>query len=337
MTEHHDRPLPRYRLFGLTLETDFGFRTPLQTTRTPAELRFTCARQAPADLPPPSGDPAFTSRGRLESGAPTLVLYRGPGSDVIRYSEVADFYLTADRVHCHLIDPQYDFMVEIHLLGLVFAFWFERQGIPMLHAAGVSVDGRAAVFMATNKGGKSSLAGALMQAGHPLLSDDLIGIQAGTAGYEGRPGYPSMRLWPDQAAHFHGALEGLGLAHPRLDKRLVPVGDEGFGAFCDAPIPIAALYLPDRRPPGEGDREVEISPLRPREAVIELVRGSFLPALVEGAGLAPDRLATFARLAAAVPVRRLVYPEGVDFLPEVRAAILDDVGRQGPARRRRRS
>lgn len=315
----------RYRLFGLTLETDFAFRTPLPTTDAAPDLRFTCTREAPGGDAPPATDPAFTSRGRLESGAPTLTLYRRPGSDLIRYTEVADFHLDDDRIHCHLLDPRYDYMVEIHLLGLVFAYWFERRGIPVLHASGVSVDGRAAVFIATNKGGKSSLAGGLMRAGHPLLSDDVIGIQSGSRGFEGRPGFPSMRLWPDQAAHFHEDWEGLGLAHPRFDKRLVPVGDAGFGSFHDAPAPLGALYLPDRRPSRAGDPVVELIPLSPREAVLELVRGSFLPRLVQEVGLAPARLATFARLAAAVPVKRLVYPEGVAFLPTVCAAIEEDL------------
>ena len=29
---------------------------------------------------------------------------------------------------------------------------------------------------------------------------------------------------------------------------VVPIGDEGFGSFCDEPVPLGAIYLPERRP-----------------------------------------------------------------------------------------
>jgi hypothetical protein len=328
--------LPRYRLFGVTVASSFPFETPLSRTDRAADVTFTCSRDAPPDLTDPGGEPVFTSRGRLPGGAPVLVLYRGAITELIRYTEVADFYLADDRIYCHLLDPTYDFMVELHLLGLVFSYWFERQGIPMLHASAVVVDGRAAVFVATNKGGKSSLACALMDAGHPLLSDDVVGLQMTTGGLEGRPGFPSMRLWPDQAAHFHGEWEGLSLAHPRHEKRRVPVGPGGFGSFQDAPAPLAGFYLPERRPASAG-LDIDLSPVHPGQAVIELVRGSFVPRLAQEAGFARDRLALFGRLAAAVPVKRLVYPEGNEHLPMVRDAIIQDVRRAaaaGPERSR---
>lgn len=320
---------PRYRVFGVTVASTFDFETPLLRTDLPADVTFTCSRKPPREMTTPDGGAVFESRDRLPSGEPLLALSLGPGSDLLRYSEVADFYVADHRIHCHLLDPTYDFMVEIHLLGLVFSYWFERQGIPMLHASAVAVDGRAAVFVATNKGGKSSLACTLMGAGHPLLSDDVVGLQVSERGPEGRPGFPSMRLWPDQAAHFHGEWDGLELAHPRYEKRRVPIGEGGFGTFQDAPAPLAAFYLPERRPVAEAP-EVELTTLSPGEAVIELVRGSFLPRLAQESGLARERMALFGRLAASVPMKRLVYPEGNDYLPAVAEAIVADVRGSAP-------
>jgi len=320
---------PRYRVFGVTLASSFDFETPLRRTDLPADVAFTCSLEPPWEMVAADDGAVFESRGRLPGGEPLLALYRGRGSDLLRYSEVADFYLTDHRIHCHLLDPTYGFMVEIHLLGLVFSYWFERQGIPMLHASAVAVDGRAAVFIATNRGGKSSLACTLMGAGHPLLSDDVVGLQVTERGPEGRPGFPSMRLWPDQAAHFHGEWEGLGLAHPRYEKRRVPIGEGGFGTFRDAPAPLAAFYLPERRPVAEAP-EVDLTTVSPGEAVIELVRGSFLPRLAQESGLARERMALFGRLAASVPMKRLVYPEGNEYLPAVGEAIVADVLRSAP-------
>jgi hypothetical protein len=311
-------------VFGVTLASSFDFDTPLQRTNLPVDVEFTCSREPHPRMPAPEGEAVFESEILLPSGEPVVALHRGHGLDVVRYSEVADFYVTDGRIHCHLIDPNYGFMVEIHLLGLVLSYWFERKGIPMIHASAVAVDGRAAVFVATNKGGKSSLACALMGAGHPLLSDDVVGLQMAERGPEGRPGFPSMRLWPDQAAHFHGEWEGLGLAHPKFEKRRVPIGEGGFGTFRDTPAPLAAFYLPERRPADEGP-EVDFTTVSPGEAVIEFVRGSFLPRLAQRSGIARDRMALFGRMAALVPVKRLVYPEGNEYLPQVAEAIIADV------------
>jgi len=63
----------------------------------------------------------------------------------------------------------------------------------------------------------------------------------------------------------------------------------------------------------------------PRDAVIELVRFTFTPHVVEALGWQPRRLAFFADLAARVPIRRLIYPSGLHHLPRVSEAILQDV------------
>ena len=75
-----------------------------------------------------------------------------------------------------------------------------------------------------------------------------------------------------------------------------------------------------RRAEGEGG--VEIQPVSRSEALIELVRHSFSPRLVEAAGLQPSRLDRLSRLVRQVPVRRLSYTSGFERLPEVAEALL---------------
>ena len=316
------------RIFGLNVETDYPFETPLPFASGASgapDLAFTFRPPEPGRPVQPEGPPSVESPVRLDGGAPLFALYHHPGGHLLRFTEVADFILGEKRITCHLLDPAYAYMVEVHLLGIVFAFWFEERGVPMLHASAVSVDGTALVFMATNKGGKSSLAGAFMQLGFPLLSDDLVGLEASSGDILARPGFPSMRLWPDQAAHFLGDWRDLALAHPRVDKRRVSVGPEGFGTFVDAPHPMGGIYLPQRVSQWTGARPAEITPLSQREGVMELVRGSFLPRVVHAAGQAPHRLNLFSRLVASVPVKRLRYVEGVSRLPEVCDELLKDL------------
>lgn len=195
------------------------------------------------------------------------------------------------------------------------SYWFERRGLPTLHASAVAVNGHAVAFVSRHGGGKTGLAAAMVQAGFPLLTDDLLVLEEREGRWEARPAYPEMRMWPDEAAHFAGPPEALPLVQADSEKRRVAIGNGGLGSFLDASAPLACVYLASRRPERDGD--IEIQPVSRGEALIELVRHSFSPRLVEAAGLQPARLDRLARLVRAVPVRRLVYPSGFDRLPEV--------------------
>ena len=166
-----------------------------------------------------------------------------------------------------------------------------------------------------------------MQAGHRLLTDDILPVEQVAGHWLGLPGYPAMRMWPDEAQHFLGRHEDLELVHPQLDKRRVVVGPEGFGAFCAEARPLACLYVPERRDPAEWGETVRIEPLRPTAALMALVRYSFTPRLAEALGLQRDRIPLLAGLLQGVPVRRLIYPSGFERLPRVREAILEDHSR----------
>jgi len=164
----------------------------------------------------------------------------------------------------------------------------------------------------------------LLQAGQALLSDDLLPIEARDGSFLGRPGYPQMRMWPDEATHFLGGFERLPVVHPELSKRRVPVGPGGLGTFHDSPLPLACIYLLERRAEAE---PLELRNLSPQDALIELLRQSFTPLLVEAAGLQPSRFDLLSRLVLAVPVKRLRYPSGFDRLPRVAEAVRLDLER----------
>ncbi len=320
---------PVYSLYGLTLASDFPFANRLPEGAGPPDLTFSLA-----DAPPVTGweerPSVYASPSRLDGGESLIYVYRQDDFHVLRFTEVADFYLWPQDIVCHLLDPAYDYVVEIYLLGIAFSLWLELRGIPALHASAVVVEDRAVAFLATNSGGKSSLAATLMQVGYPLLTDDILPIERHKETFEGRPGYPQMRMWPDQARHFLGYYEDLAIVHPAYSKRRVPVGEDGLGTFRDEPRPLACFYLPERRDPVEWGTGTEFVPVPRVEGLMTLVRQSFVPNTVEALGLQPQRLGFFAPLVSQIPVRRVVYPDGYDHLPEVRRAILADL----PAARR---
>lgn len=306
-----------YRAFGFTLTSDLPFRHHLGEGQGKVDLRFTHSSKPVVPGRWKDESPIYRSPLHFEDGESVSRLYRlgsGLGSwEVFCFPGAADFFLQTDRVVGQAPGSTSADLVELRFLGPVLSYWMERQGIPTLHASAVAVNGAAVAFLSGHGGGKTGLAAALMRTGHPLLTDDVLPIEETPRGLLARPGYPQVRMWPDEASHFVEEWEKLPIVLPGLAKRRVRVGAGGFGAFCDTSLPLAGLYVVERKPEGP----MEILDVSPRDALIELVRHSFIPHLVEAAGLQPSRLDRLARLVRSVPVYRLVYPSGFERLPEI--------------------
>jgi hypothetical protein len=308
----------RHRLFGFTVVSDFPFTVELPLDYNSPRLTLRISDR-PVLLENPIFPPVYVSPLRDAQGRSLGCLYRGEEGETFRFSRAGDFRVRSNQIEVYMSVPDQEF-AEIRLLGPVLSYWLEKQGIPTLHASSVVVDGLATAFLSKSGGGKTGLAAAMMQAGFPLLTDDILPVEDRNGTFLARPGYPQMRMWPDEAEHFLGGLEDLPLVHPVVTKRRVAVGAGGFGAFHDAALPLGCIYLPERL----ADGPVEIHEIRPRDALIELVRHSFSSHLVEAVGLQPRRLDLFARLVMQVPVRRLRYPSGFERLPEVVERLLKD-------------
>jgi hypothetical protein len=304
----------RQRLFGLMIAGDFPWTSCLPSGDDPPDLTLSLSDRPVPFLNNHPVSPIYASSLRDKEGESLCILYREAQREILRFSGAGDFLLGEDHIEAYLPEPRYD-LAELRFLGPVLSYWFERRGLPTLHASAVAVDGRAVAFISRHGGGKTGLAAAMVRAGFPLLTDDLLVLEEKENHWEARLAYPEMRMWPDEAAHFVGPPEDLPLVQADSEKRRVAVGGGGFGSFHDASTPLACIYLASRRP--ETDGGIKIQPVSRSEALIELVRHSFSPRLVEAAGLQPARLDRLARLVRAVPVRRLVYPSGFDRLPEV--------------------
>ncbi|HXF61610.1 MAG TPA: hypothetical protein VNK95_08335 [Caldilineaceae bacterium] len=272
----------------------------------------------------------YASDRQNEQGESWLLLYRGLEGDCLRVSGQVDFWLNGAAIGYTPWAGSAAVDIEGYLLGVVLAYWLELQGIPVVHASAALGPGGVVGFLSHSGHGKSGLAAALMAGGGALLTDDLLPLEERAGRFWGRPGFPTMRMWPDEATFFLGGYEALPRVHPDLEKRRIRVGESGFGRFCAETQPLACLYVPQRRPPDDSDPTISIEPLSPVEAMIELVRHSFVARLAQAVGLQPRRLDFFSRLVRTTPVRRLRYPSGFEHLPRVREAILEDAARLQP-------
>lgn len=311
-----------YRIYGLEVDSELAFTAPLPPGAPPADVTIERVESAPLEGWEGS-PPVFLSPRRTADGEVAALLHRAAGWEILRFSGLYDFFLSSPdaedgptaRILVRPTPAASARDVETRLLGPVLAYWLERRGVLALHASGLVLDGQAVVFLSDNGGGKSSLAATALAAGQALLSDDLVAVARTPSGFEARAAYPEMRLWPPEASHFLGGFEELPRVEPRLEKRRVAVGGDGFGRFCPTAERLAALVVPERLEAGDGD--VELLPLSPAAAVMQLVRHSYSPYIVEGAGLQPERLGRFAEIVATIPAWRLRYPSGHGHLPRV--------------------
>ena len=319
--------MPLYSLYGLTIDSDQTIQTPLAPGHGTPGLVI---RRAGA-LPLPDGwlnqPPAFTSRMKVEEDQPLVRLYRWSEGCLACFEERWDFWITPERIviaDCrHARQPEVPGGHEFHLLGTVMALWLEMIGRPVLHASGVAPGGQVVAFLAPGTTGKSSLAASFVQAGFPLVSDDMLPVYEQEGQLLAAPGKAVVRMWPDTARVFGQEVERMRLVNRHSDKRLAPAGPGGLGPAAQAPLPLRAIYLLER---GEPDSALTITPLTHANALIELMRQTFLSALMRAfPDWQPARLRQLASVARQVRMAHLRYPAGMDRIPATRAAILADL------------
>lgn len=312
--------MPRFRLFGFETLADMDLATPMAKALSAqgVELSFSCHS---AEAQRVTGDALYLSKSLNASGDPSVQLFEVSGSSwLMRFPEIADFYLRPGEIECRLVDPALAYMVDVLLLGHVMACYLERQGILALHAGALAV-GNQAVLLAGDKGaGKSTMVTSMVAAGYSLMADDIAAVEEVRGTVLCRSAFPQVKLTPEQLECFvKGESRSYPCFHPGFTKLSVPVAD--LGAFDPGPRPVGAIYLLERG----SDESLLIETLPPARAVVELARQSFLGHILEVTPMLRDRFAHLVRVVRTVPVKRLRYPDGLRHLVDVHAAIERDL------------
>jgi hypothetical protein len=174
----------------------------------------------------------------------------------------------------------------------------------VLHAAAVEVDGRAVVFCGPTMRGKSTLVGALGEAGCSLLGEDGVAVELNGQGAIAHPGARGVRV---------RQRDGEGR------RRTVLLDDPGPGE--PGPCPVAAFVLLEER-----GAKLDVAPLEPARALALLT-----PNLIHTGGRAAIATA-FQRLASALgsaPAFSASLADDLDALPACAMGLLDATGVRG--------
>ena len=248
------------------------------------------------------------------------------GSTYVRWDSVGEFLVAADgrRITSRRFEDASLESFQVYMLGQALSFALVRQGFEPLHATAVVVDRHAVAFLGDNAFGKSSLAACFLEAGYRLLTDDLLILGESRNRALAYPGPPRIKLFPKIARRFlgEGAANRVQM-NADTDKLILPIDEHRRHGGPIALNAIYALVAPRDvyRRPG-----VTIETLSPREAFMELLKGTFNRRHVNQPRL-ERQFGFMARLTDLIAVKRLTYPRTIDRLPEVRERVLADLAR----------
>lgn len=245
------------------------------------------------------------------------------GQTYLRWSKRFEFLVSADgrAIAARPLAPGSREAFHVYLLGQALSFALLKQGFDPLHATAVTIDGAAVAFLGDTGYGKSTLAAAFLQSGHPLLTDDLLVLSSGGDGFVAHPGPARIKLFPEIARKLLGPHARGALVAKTTPKRVIPLPPDRANASA---APLQAIYVlstPDTR-----STSVAIRRVSKRQACLALLRNAFNTAVTD-----PQRLSrqfAFAwNVASRVPIKRISYPRTIGSLASVRDAILADVSR----------
>ena len=302
-------------------------------------LRVRSAIPLPFDpLPEPDAfEPDVTVRlGAVPAGLPdgpgnithTAVWQARPSAFLLDFGEVARYLVTGGREV--LIEPLggNEDDVAAFFTSSAFTVLLQQRGVVTLHAAAVAAKAGAVLLLGRSGVGKSSLAVALVERGHPLLADDVTGVVLGAGGRAmALPGFARQRLWVHTLNEMRWRERAQSRVRQGMEKYWMPAQ-----RACTEPLPVrAALVLT------ANDRsDVGIEPAPTGSAFWLLWENTHRRRAMDAMGQRPAHFRAVTALAQSVPVARVTRPRHPFLLDELadRVAIHlhdADAGRTGLA------
>ena len=249
------------------------------------------------------------------------------GSTYARWRSVGEFLVSGDGscIVCRQFDVATTESFHVYLLGQALSFAMVKSGLEPFHGTVVVIEGEAVAFLGGSGFGKSSLAASFLEAGHQILTDDVLLFQVNPGGVFAFPGPPRIKLDPKTARHFLGdAVAGVRM-NRETEKLILPLtAKQGYSAA----VPVKAIYILNGCGPREffENRDIRVGPLPARQAFLEMLANTFNTRILDANRLERQihetaLLVNFAR------VRKLWFPRIWAQLPAVREVIMSDLNR----------
>jgi hypothetical protein len=214
-----------------------------------------------------------------------------------------------------LINPSVDIdknLLRDLILGTSFAILRHQQGLLVLHASSVNIDGHSVVFLGDTGQGKSTTAFALNRRGYPLVSDDVLPLQV----FENDsplvyPAYPGLKL-SSEVLLKNGYGKNKFKNSQESRKYLLDVNE-----FSSDSIPIKKIYILKR------GMNFDVKKISPQNAIIELINNSFCFPSFNNLEKSSNLLQC-ANVVKNVPIKTLFIKNSLDMMPELIKTVEND-------------
>ncbi|MFC1451959.1 hypothetical protein ACFLSJ_01280 [Verrucomicrobiota bacterium] len=293
-----------YRVFGLDVSAPFPCPELSHGNRPPQVI----IRYGAVPHALPSGETV----GRQCHVSPGRFLYSAEG--VARYLVCDGKEIVVERA-----PGAADAQVRLFLLGIVLVGLLLQRGELPLHASAVGIRGEAVAFTAPSGRGKSTLAMALHNRGHPVLTDDVcvVGSQDGAGRPIVIPSYPVLRLAPETAERLRADRKKMWKPAPDEESYSLSIRD----GFAAEPLPLRRLYVLE---PSRVER-VELHAVKGAEKVGAIIGSIACPQSLQGLGLRRSVFERCVDVARNVDVRHVRRPETGLFINELASAVEQDL------------
>jgi energy-coupling factor transporter ATP-binding protein EcfA2 len=254
----------------------------------------------------PSELPGGVSVDPITQAAPGLLLLKHPSAGRLLAREGREI----------VVEPVTDDLGDLrpYVLSSGFAAICIQQGLVLLHASAVAIDGHAVAFAGPSGAGKSTLLGAFVAAGHSAIADDLSLIEPGAEGPAriwAAPGY--LRLWPDSVRAL-GFNDRPTIQEFSWSSKLQLSLDAN---AADGPWPLSAIYLLT----GERSDAPSIAPIETAAAIAGFAQQFFRLHYIRPLGKLAALLPQLGKIVARTPVFRISRPASYDHLQTMIEAI----------------
>jgi hypothetical protein len=293
-----------YHAYGLLIASDVALPLPPAAPAGEPDLvlRRGAARVVPHERPPGG----CLAEIRRPDQTVFYTLTRGDRT-VLRYPGLCDFVgdVPFERITAHLHPGADEDLLPVLIAGALLAVHLMLHHELVLHASAVRVDDRALAFVGRSGMGKSTLATALCDLGHALVTDDLLRVDTDLLTY---PGATETRLRQSARALANGS------AYETADGRLACRPAD----LVDGPLPLAACVIPY---PNREVTEVRTRRLRPAEALLRLSSYPRVLGWTDTTAMA-EQFQALGALVERVPVVEAAIPWGPPFADGVLDAVL---------------
>ena len=244
---------------------------------------------------------------------------------LLRFQGLSDFFVhkNGKEVVCLPKSGVSSDTIRHLVLNQVIPLVINLRGGEALHAGAVLTPHGIIAFSGPAGSGKSTIAGSLLKAGYPLMSDDCLALIEKDGKIHGMAAYPGLRLWGDSFKW----LFGNGRPHKPVahytDKQQVHITTK------EQAIPakfqtLRRLYAIAEPSDTEGKTDIVIEHLTPQEGFMALVRCAFRLDITDN-DMLKRQFYFLERVVSTVSIRRLIFPRDFRFLPALQEAILDDL------------